>query len=123
MAPEPDKDSNKPLTAAQKKNQARAAARKAKKAAERAADDSGGDAGSETDGLAVSGAAEALSELKVSSSSKAGGGDGKKNSSGAGEAPEAVDTAKKVRASWGGNIDKYLCFAVPNELAFVCISL
>ncbi len=96
MAPEPAAPT-KPLTAAQRKNQARAAARKAKKAAERASASAIDDG---TDDVA-----EALGELKVAGAA-AGGGSGGGGGAAGGEASSGpVDTAKKVcfwRTSRGG---------------------
>ncbi|CAN0409232.1 unnamed protein product, partial [Pylaiella littoralis] len=88
MAPEPGAEANKPLTAAQKKNQARAAARKAKKAAERASGAASVD--SDQDDAGAAAAAKALGELKISGA--VGGGRGGAASSG------PVDTAKKIKA-------------------------
>ncbi|CAB1119553.1 unnamed protein product [Ectocarpus sp. CCAP 1310/34] len=87
MAPEPASEPNKPLTAAQKKNQARAAARKAKKAAGRAA--CVGDDDNDDQDI-VETAAKALGGLKVC----AGGG----GASGEQTASEPVDSARKIKA-------------------------
>ncbi|CBJ49282.1 conserved unknown protein [Ectocarpus siliculosus] len=89
MAPESASEPNKPLTAAQKKNQARAAARKAKKAAERAAC-VGDDDDNDDDQDGVETAAKALGGLKVS----AGGG----GASGEQTASEPLDSARKIKA-------------------------
>lgn len=89
MAPEPDA-ANKPLTAAQKKNQARSAARKAKRAAEKAAGVAGGNNDGQDDAVAgADAAAKALGELEISGAT-GGAGEGGTASSG------PVDTAKKV---------------------------
>lgn len=86
MAPD-SAGETKSLTAAQKKNQARAAARKAKKAAEREAT-----ASSATSEDRVCEVSTALEEIKVSDGVKTGvATDG-------GQGAELADTAKKV---WG----------------------
>lgn len=93
MAPEPA-GADKPLTAAQKKNQARAAARKAKKAAEKAA------AIGDALGDGVDDTAEELDVLSTSRGAHGGGAGGERAAAGvdvgSGHAPESVDTAKKV---------------------------
>ncbi|CAM9964200.1 unnamed protein product, partial [Ascophyllum nodosum] len=90
MAPDSAEEA-KPLTAAQKKNQARAAARKAKKAAERAAA-SASDGGVDAREVGVGEAAAALENVKVS----VGGGG---NEAGPGEEGSgSADAAKKVKA-------------------------
>lgn len=98
MAPEPASEPNKPLTAAQKKNQARAAARKAKKVAERAAC-VGDDDNDDQDGVET--AAKALGGLKVSAGG--GGAPGEKTAS------EPVDSARKVPC------DAFLLFDHPQH--------
>eukprot|EP00903_Cladosiphon_okamuranus_P015622 g14426.t1 len=89
MAPEIAEPA-KPLTAAQKKNQARAAARKAKKAAERAASNASADGHEGDSSGGADAAATAMGGLKISG---AGGG----GAAGAASS-EPVDTAKKMKA-------------------------